>query len=40
MPQEMNAAFTTAVLDFVADPDRLDEILAGLEDVRANLYGD
>ena len=39
MPQEMNAAFTTAVLDFVADPGRLDEILAGLDDVRANAYG-
>jgi alpha-glucoside transport system substrate-binding protein len=40
MPQEMNAAFTTAVLDFVADPGRLDELLAQLDEVRASAYGD
>jgi alpha-glucoside transport system substrate-binding protein len=39
MPQEMNAAFTTAVLDFVADPDSLDEILIQLDEIRVEVYG-
>ena len=39
MPQEMNAAFTTAVLDFVAEPDSLDEILAQLDEIRVDVYG-
>jgi alpha-glucoside transport system substrate-binding protein len=39
MPQEMNAAFTTAVLDFVAEPDSLDEILAQLDEIRVEVYG-
>lgn len=39
MPTEMNAAFTTAILDYVADPGSLDDILAGLDEVRASAYG-
>jgi hypothetical protein len=40
MPQEMNAALTTAVLDYVADPASLDEILSRLEELRASAYAD
>ena len=40
MPTEMNAAFTAAILDYVADPDTLDDVLAGLDEVRASAYGD
>ena len=38
MPDLMNEAFWQAVLDYTADPTRLDAILAGLDDVRAVAY--
>jgi alpha-glucoside transport system substrate-binding protein len=38
MPTVMNAAFTTAILDYVADPDSLDSILASLDEVQAEAY--
>lgn len=39
MPTAMNAAFTTAILDYVADPGSLDDILKGLDEVRSSAYG-
>ena len=39
MPTAMNAAFTTAILDYVADPGSLDDILEGLDEVRSSAYG-
>jgi alpha-glucoside transport system substrate-binding protein len=38
MPSEMNAAFWKGCVDFVADPSKLDQILAGLEKVRSSAY--
>jgi alpha-glucoside transport system substrate-binding protein len=38
MPDEMNAAFWQAVLDFTRDQDRLDTILAQLDSVAAKAY--
>ncbi|MDP3178046.1 MAG: extracellular solute-binding protein [Spirochaetaceae bacterium] len=38
MPSEMNAAFWKGTVDFVADPASLDQILAGLDKVRAAAY--
>ena len=39
MPDEMSRAFWQAALDFTADQTRLEDILAGLEAVRATAYG-
>ncbi|HSM33128.1 MAG TPA: ABC transporter substrate-binding protein, partial [Anaerolineae bacterium] len=39
MPDAMSRAFWQAALDFTADQSRLEEILAGLEAVRATAYG-
>jgi alpha-glucoside transport system substrate-binding protein len=39
MPDELNAAFWQAVLDFTKYPDRLDTILAHLDSVAAKSYG-
>jgi alpha-glucoside transport system substrate-binding protein len=39
MPTEMNAAFTSAILDYVGNPGSIDEILAGLDKVQASAYG-
>ncbi len=39
MPDLMNEAFWQAVLDHTADPGKLDDILAGLDAVRAVAYG-
>ena len=36
----MNEAFWQAVLDYTADPTKLDAILAELDDVRAVAYPD
>jgi alpha-glucoside transport system substrate-binding protein len=38
MPQEMNAAFWKGITDYVADPSRLDAILASLDAVQASAY--
>jgi alpha-glucoside transport system substrate-binding protein len=38
MPSEMNAAFWKGTVDFVAEPAKLDQILAGLDKVRASAY--
>jgi alpha-glucoside transport system substrate-binding protein len=38
MPEEMSSAFLKAILDYTRDPDRLDEILAQLEEVRQSVY--
>jgi alpha-glucoside transport system substrate-binding protein len=40
MPDEMNEAFWQAILDYTADPSRLDDILAGLDEVQAVAYGE
>jgi alpha-glucoside transport system substrate-binding protein len=40
MPTEMNAAFTSAILDYVADPDSLDAILASLDQVQDKAYAE
>jgi alpha-glucoside transport system substrate-binding protein len=39
MPQEMNAAFWKAVVDYVKDPSKLDSILADLDSTQASAYG-
>ena len=39
MPEAMNEAFWHAMLDFARDPSRLDSILAGLDEVQAQAYG-
>lgn len=39
MPTEMNAAFWKAMVDFVANPSNLDQILADLDTVQASAYG-
>ena len=39
MPEEMNEAFWQAILDYTADPSRLDDILAQLDEVQALAYG-
>jgi alpha-glucoside transport system substrate-binding protein len=39
MPQEMNAAFWKGVVDYVADPSKLDSILADLDKTQASAYG-
>lgn len=38
MPSAMNEAFWKAVLDYVQNPGDLDNILAGLDEVRADAY--
>lgn len=38
MPSEINSAFWSATIDYVRNPERLDEILAGLENVRKDVY--
>jgi alpha-glucoside transport system substrate-binding protein len=38
MPDEMNEAFWQAVLDYAAEPSRLDAILAHLDEVQATAY--
>jgi alpha-glucoside transport system substrate-binding protein len=38
MPDDMSAAFWQAVLDYTADPDRLDRILEQLDAVRGTAY--
>jgi len=38
MPSKMNAAFWSAILSYLANPDQLDSILAGLDKVRADAY--
>jgi alpha-glucoside transport system substrate-binding protein len=38
MPAAMRTAFYQAVLQFVADPSRLEAILAQLESVRRHAY--
>jgi alpha-glucoside transport system substrate-binding protein len=40
MPDEMNEAFWQAILDYTADPSRLDTILAQLDEVQAVAYAD
>jgi alpha-glucoside transport system substrate-binding protein len=39
MPTAMNAAFWTAILDYVKDPGSLDSILSELDTVQADAYG-
>lgn len=39
MPQEMNAAFWKAIVDYVKDPSKLDSILAGLDETQSSAYG-
>jgi len=39
MPGKMNTAFWAAVVNFVSDPDQLDDILRQLDTVRADAYG-
>ncbi len=38
MPSKMNTAFWSAILSYLANPDQLDSILAGLDQVRADAY--
>jgi alpha-glucoside transport system substrate-binding protein len=38
MPSEINAAFWSATIDYVKNPDRLDAILAQLEKTRKDVY--
>jgi alpha-glucoside transport system substrate-binding protein len=38
LPEAMNSAFWKAILDYVGDPSRLDEILANLDAVQASAY--
>jgi alpha-glucoside transport system substrate-binding protein len=40
MPDQMNQAFWSAVLDYVQNPGNLDQILADLDAVQAEAYGD
>jgi alpha-glucoside transport system substrate-binding protein len=40
MPGEMNVAFLQAILDYTADPSRLDAILAHLDEVQAVAYAE
>lgn len=40
MPDQMNAAFWSAVLDYVQNPDDLDAILEELDSVQAEAYGE
>jgi alpha-glucoside transport system substrate-binding protein len=37
MPEQMNSAFLQGVLDFVRNPDDLDDILVRLDDVQRRL---
>jgi len=39
MPAEMGAAFLSAIVDGVQNPDNLDSILADLDEVQASAYG-
>ena len=39
MPAEMNEAFWGAMLEFVQNPDNLDDILSNLDEVQASAYG-
>jgi alpha-glucoside transport system substrate-binding protein len=38
MPSKMNTAFWSAIMSYLANPDQLDSILAGLDKVRADAY--
>jgi alpha-glucoside transport system substrate-binding protein len=38
MPAAMSTAFHEAVMSYVADPDALDDILTGLDEVQATAY--
>ncbi|HET9852585.1 MAG TPA: extracellular solute-binding protein [Candidatus Limnocylindrales bacterium] len=38
MPQEMNAGFWKAIVDYIADPSKLDSILADLDNTQASAY--
>jgi alpha-glucoside transport system substrate-binding protein len=38
-PAEMGAAFLSAIVDGVQNPDNLDSILADLDEVQASAYG-
>lgn len=40
MPDEMSAAFNSAILDYVGNPGNLDSILGDLESTRQSAYGD
>jgi alpha-glucoside transport system substrate-binding protein len=40
MPEAMNSAFWSAMLDFTQDQSRLDSILAGLDEVQATAYAE
>jgi alpha-glucoside transport system substrate-binding protein len=40
MPEQMNNAFWSAMLDYTQNPDRLDQILARLDEIQADAYGD
>lgn len=40
MPEAMNAAFWSAMLEFVQNPSNLDAILAGLDEVQATAYAE
>lgn len=40
MPQEMNAAFWSGIVDYVADPSSLDSILAELDTVQESAYAE
>lgn len=37
MPERMNSAFLQGVLDFVRDPDSLDQILSNLDNVQRDI---
>jgi alpha-glucoside transport system substrate-binding protein len=39
MPAQMSRAFFGAILDYVQNPDNLDQILADLDDVQTEAYG-
>jgi alpha-glucoside transport system substrate-binding protein len=39
MPEQMNNAFFTAVLDYVSNPGDLDSILSNLDQIQAAAYG-
>jgi len=38
MPSKMNTSFWAAIMSYLANPDQLDSILAGLDKVRADAY--
>ena len=40
MPAEMSEAFSSAVLDYVQNPDDLDAVLENLDSVQESAYAD